>query len=66
MNTPMTIDEIKSKIQYGDYNTLGQMLCVPSVTARTRFERGDEEARASLEKIIIARENLINEHKNKL
>jgi urease beta subunit len=63
MNTTMTIDDIKNKIQYGDYNTLGQMLDVPSVTARSRFERGDEEAKDALEKIISARESLIKEHK---
>ena len=59
----MTSDQIKSKIEYGDYKTLGAMLDVPPTTAKMRFLRGDFEAKTALEKIIEAREQLIKSHK---
>lgn len=60
----MTPEEIKSKLQYGDYTTLGQMLGVPPTTAKMRFLRGDDEAKEALEKIIQTREKLIDDFKN--
>jgi hypothetical protein len=60
----MTLDEIKSKIQYGDYVTLGQMLGVPQTTAKMRFLRGDEEAKIALEKIIEGRKTVIEDFQN--
>lgn len=58
----MTLEEIKSKIEYGDVKTLGAMLNVPPSTAKMRFLRGDFEAKTALEKIIVAREELIKSH----
>lgn len=58
----MTLEQIKSKIEYGDYKTLGAMLGVPPTTAKMRFLRGDSESKNALEKIIEAREELIKSH----
>lgn len=60
----MTIEEIKQKVQYGDYTTLGVMLEIPPTTAKMRFIRGDEEAKSAMEKIIQNRENMIEDFKN--
>ena len=59
----MTIEQIKNKLQYGDYTTLGQMFNVAPTTAKMRFLRGDEEAKGALEKIIESREQLIQKFK---
>lgn len=60
----MTLEEIKSKIQYGDYNTLALMLNLQNATTgRARLNRGDEEAKKAMESIIVAREKLIAEFK---
>lgn len=62
----MTIEEIKSKIQYGDYNTLAMMLNLQNATTgRARLNRGDVEAKNAMESIIIAREKLIEDFKKK-
>ncbi|WP_417366813.1 hypothetical protein [Flavobacterium beibuense] len=55
----MTQEEIKSKMQYGDYATLGKILKVTVDAARKRFNRGDNEALDAMQKIIEAREELI-------
>lgn len=56
----MTVEELKSKMQYGDYNTLARMLGVQNAAAaRARFLRGDEEAYEATRQIIQAREDLI-------
>ena len=56
----MTIEEIRAKIEYGDYVTLAKMLGIDSpVTAKMRFLRGNEEAHTAMEKIISSREELI-------
>lgn len=61
----MTIEQIKLKLQYGDYTILGQVLGVNAPAAKMRFLRGDEEAREKLEKIIENRSQLIEELKTK-
>ncbi len=59
----MTFEEIKNKIQYGDFNILGEVLKVNSPAARTRFLRKDPVAISLMTKIIENRENFIQEHK---
>lgn len=62
----MTIEEIKNRVQYGDYQILAEMLGVrSSVTAKSRFVRGNEEAKAAMELIITTREELIENFKKK-
>lgn len=62
----MTIDEIKEKIQYGDYITLGRMFNLPASTTKMRFVRGDEKATEAMTKIIEAREKVIAEFRQQL
>ncbi len=57
----MTKEEIKNKMQVGDFNTLGAMLGCGGDAARKRFNRNDDDAIAYAEKIIKAREELIRE-----
>lgn len=57
----MTIEQIKPKLQYGDYITLGKMFNVASTTAKTRFLRGDEKTVNALAKIVETREKLIED-----
>ena len=41
----MEIEQIKKKIQYGDFNILQKLINAPTVAAaRMRFFRGDEDA----------------------
>ena len=56
--------EIDPKIKTGDYITLGQILDVAPDTARMRYHRDNEEAILSMQKIITARESLIQSVKN--
>lgn len=58
----MTIEQLKEKVEYGDYTTLGLLLNVNPATAKMRFFRGNEDAKKALEKIIENRENLIKEY----
>lgn len=60
----MTIEQIKSKIQYGDYTSLAKVLNVNAPAAKMRFLRGDDVARETLEKIITGREELIEKLSN--
>lgn len=62
----MTIEQIKEKIQYGDYITLGKMFKIPTATIKSRFLRGDEKAAAAMIKIIGAREKLIEDFRKQL
>lgn len=57
----MTIEQIKTQTQYGDYTLLGQVLGINAPAAKQRFLRGDEKAKAALLKIIENREKLIKE-----
>jgi hypothetical protein len=62
----MTLEEIKEKIQYGDYITLGKMFKIPTATIKSRFLRGDEKAAEAMTKIIVARERVIEEFRQQL
>lgn len=61
----MAIEELKKKIQYGDYNTLGKMLDVPPTTAKARLFRDDKQAAEAMLLIIESRDELIESFKNK-
>jgi hypothetical protein len=56
----MTKEEILPKIKNGDYITLGKMLGCDSNAARMRLSRNKPEAIEGMQKIIEAREELIN------
>lgn len=58
----MTIEEIKMKLKYGDYNTLGQILRITPDAAKMRFKRKDFTAIEAMIKIIQSREDLIREY----
>jgi hypothetical protein len=60
----MKIEQIKTKIETGDYITLGKMLGCNADAARMRFRRNDDEAIDAMARIIEAREELINNYKN--
>jgi hypothetical protein len=60
----MTIEQIKTKTQYGDYTTLGMILGITAMAAKMRFIRGDKEAKDALLKILESREDLIKQFKN--
>ncbi|MFE3868737.1 hypothetical protein ACFX5E_11715 [Flavobacterium sp. LS2P90] len=62
----MTLEDIKEKIQYGDYITLGKMFNLPTATVKSRFLRGNEKAAEAMTKIIIAREKVIEEFRQQL
>lgn len=63
----MTIQEICSKTEYGDYITLAKMIGVNSPdTAKKRFLRGNAEAKTAMERIIEARETLIKTFKKNI
>ncbi len=57
----MTIEQIKTKTQYGDYTLLGQVLGLNAPAAKMRFLRGDENSRQAMIKIIENREQLIKD-----
>lgn len=61
----MAIEELKKKIEYGDYNTLGKMLNVPPTTAKARLFRNDKESAEAMVLIIETREKMIYNFKNK-
>ena len=61
MTTEQLKEQLKEKIKYGDYNTLGQILGITSDAAKMRFKRNDPDATEVLIKIITMRENLIKE-----
>ena len=61
----MTLEQIKSKIKYGDYNVLGEMLGISVAASKMRLKRKDENAREAMQKIIEAREMLIEKFNNK-
>ena len=57
----MTIEQIKTKTQYGDYTLLGQVLGLNAPAAKMRFLRGDENSRQAMIKIIENGEQLIKD-----
>lgn len=62
----MEIEQIKKKIQYGDFNILQKLINAPTVAAaRMRFFRGDEDAIKAMAKIQDNREELIKNYRKK-
>lgn len=62
----MKIEQIKKKIQYGDFNILQKLINAPTVAAaRMRFFRGDEDAIKAMAKIQDNREELIKNYREK-
>ncbi len=55
----MTFEQIKSQIQYGDYNVLARMLEINADAAKMRLKRGDKEAAQAMKLVILSREKLI-------
>ena len=55
----MTLEQIKKKIRYGDYNTLGLMLTINPDAAKMRFLRNDDMAIEAMRQIITHREEMI-------
>ncbi|MEC3875972.1 hypothetical protein [Chryseobacterium salviniae] len=63
----MTIEQLKEKIDYGDYNLLQKILNVKTVAAaRMRFLRGDDEAIDAMRKIQENKEKFIEENKKQV
>lgn len=60
----MTIEQIKEKVQYGDFTTLGGMLKASPAAAKMRFLRGDKQAKEALEQILLNREKMILDFQN--
>ena len=60
----MTSEELKMKIKYGDYNTLGQILGITSDAAKMRFNRKDLTAIEAMTKLILSRDLLIKEYQS--
>lgn len=57
-----TIGQIKERLKYGDYTTLGSMLKCSPEAAKKRFLRGNEEAKNALLKVVENREQLVHDH----
>ncbi|MAO42126.1 MULTISPECIES: hypothetical protein [Leeuwenhoekiella] len=56
----MTTEQIKEKLEYGDYGTLARMLGLKNpAAAKMRFKRGDLQAKEALIRIIESREQLV-------
>ncbi|MGV9003992.1 hypothetical protein [Flavobacterium sp.] len=61
----MTFEQIKEKVQYGDYNVLQHLINAPTVAAaRARFLRGDDNAIEAMKQIQQNREKLIENFKS--
>lgn len=58
-------EQIIGKISYGDFRTLGEMLNITRDNAKMRFRRGKEDAVLGMQKIIQAKESLVNTHSTK-
>ena len=61
----MTLEILKSKIEYGDYNTLGKMLEISSPSAAARFKRNDFEAIEAMTLLIERKEQLIKDYQTR-
>jgi len=57
----MTLEQIKKKIRYGDYSTLGLMLAINPDAAKMRFLRNDSMAIQAMLIIITHREEMISQ-----
>ncbi|NMH29612.1 hypothetical protein [Flavobacterium silvaticum] len=61
----MTLEQLKKKIRYGDYSTLGLMLGINPDAAKMRFMRNDDKAIIAMTLIIESRERLIADFSSK-
>lgn len=67
MENVTSLEQLKSRMQIGDYDQVAEMLGLKSRdAAKMRLRRGYPEALAALQKLIEAREKAINEFKNQL
>lgn len=67
MENVTTLEQLKPKMQLGDYDQVATMLGLKSRdAAKARLRRGKKEALNALIKLIEAREKVINEFKNQL
>lgn len=67
MENVTSLEQLKPKMQIGDYDQVAEMLGLKSRdAAKMRLRRGYPEALAALQKLIEAREKAINEFKNQL
>jgi hypothetical protein len=64
MTTEQLKEQLKEKIKYGDYNTLGQILGITSDAAKMRFKRNDTVAIEAMTKMIVGRDQLIKEYQS--
>ena len=62
--TQKEIESLESRLQYGDYTTLGAALSCSPDAAKKRFVRGNVEAYNALDRIITNREELVTALKN--
>jgi hypothetical protein len=62
--TKKDIEILESRLQYGDYTTLGSALGCSPDAAKKRFIRGNTDAFNALERIITNRENLVRDLQN--
>lgn len=63
--TKEEIAELESRLQYGDFTTLGAALSCSPDAAKKRFIRGNVEAFEALDRIVSNREDLVKELQNK-
>ena len=67
MENVTTLEQLKPKMQLGDYDQVAAMLGLKSRdAAKARLRRGKKEALDALKKLIDAREKAIKEFKNQL
>ena len=59
----MTTEQIKTRIRYGDYSFLAEVLGISSEAAKMRFLRGDEKTKEILTNIIESRKIILDKHK---
>ncbi len=56
----------KEKINYGDYQLLGEMLTVSADAARKRYKRGDKEAVDAMKAIQENRKQMVGDYRKSL
>ncbi|GEN71607.1 hypothetical protein [Chryseobacterium lathyri] len=56
----------KGKINYGDYQLLGELLSVSSDAARKRYKRNEKEALKAMEKIQENRKRFVLDYRKSL
>lgn len=64
METVTTLEQLKPKMQVGDYGQVSEVLGCTRDAAKMRLRRGDKEALTVLQRLLDAREALKNEFQN--